>query len=59
MKSNMIRIGDGVKIIVVSIKGGQVRFGIRAPQDVTVLQEELNKRGFSKNLHGSAGKGLE
>ncbi|MGB5612218.1 MAG: carbon storage regulator CsrA [Sedimenticolaceae bacterium] len=40
-----IMIGDDVRVTVVSTKGGQVRFGIEAPRDVTVLREELKHRG--------------
>lgn len=36
-----ILIGDDVKVTVVGIKGGQVRVGIRAPDHVVILQEEL------------------
>ncbi|MGB5563855.1 MAG: carbon storage regulator CsrA [Sedimenticolaceae bacterium] len=39
-----IMIGDDVRVTVVSTKGGQVRFGIEAPRDVTVLREELRDR---------------
>lgn len=39
-----ILIGDGIKITVVSTKGGQVRFGIEAPPEVVILREELAER---------------
>jgi carbon storage regulator len=44
-----IFIGDGVKVTVVSTKGGQVRFGIDAPRDMTILREEVSKRKAQKN----------
>jgi carbon storage regulator len=44
-----ILIGDGVKVTVVSTKGGQVRFGIDAPRDVTILREEVGKRNARKD----------
>ncbi|NNJ78616.1 MAG: carbon storage regulator [Xanthomonadales bacterium] len=44
-----ILIGDGVKVTVVSTKGGQVRFAIDAPRDVTILREELGKRNARKD----------
>lgn len=44
-----ILIGDGVKVTVVSTKGGQVRFGIEAPRDMTILREELSKRNAQKD----------
>ena len=37
-------IGDAVKVTMVSTKGGQVRFGIEAPRDMTILREEVSKR---------------
>lgn len=40
-----ILIGDDIRVTVVGTKGGQVRFGIEAPRDVTVLREELKHRG--------------
>jgi carbon storage regulator len=44
-----ILIGDGVKVTVVSTKGGQVRFGIEAPRDMTILREEVSKRNAQKD----------
>lgn len=43
-----ILIGDNIKLTVVSVKGGQVRFGIEAPPDVTILREEVSKRDTEK-----------
>ena len=43
-----ILIGDDVKVTVVGIKGGQVRVGIRAPDHVVILREELTKMGFQQ-----------
>lgn len=39
-----ILIGENIKLTVVSTKGGQVRFGIEAPSDVTILREEVARR---------------
>jgi len=36
-----ILVGQDIEITVVSVKGGQVRIGIRAPQHVAVLRGEL------------------
>jgi len=38
-----ILIGDGIKVTVVSVKGGQVRFGIQAPPEVVILRDEVAK----------------
>lgn len=34
-------IGDDVCVTVLGVKGGQVRLGIKAPDDVRVLRDEL------------------
>lgn len=34
-------IGDDIKITVLGIQGGQIRFGIDAPKDVQVDREEV------------------
>ncbi len=37
-------IGNGVKVIVLSIKGSKVRIGISAAKDVHIRREELCQR---------------
>jgi|TARA_X000001036_G_C20491564_1_gene729997 carbon storage regulator len=37
-------IGDDIKITVLDIRGGQVRIGITAPQDVKIHREEVYER---------------
>tara|TARA_B100001175_G_scaffold202298_1_gene171774 strand:- start:279 stop:446 length:168 start_codon:yes stop_codon:yes gene_type:complete len=37
-------IGDDIKITVLDIRGGQVRIGITAPQDVKIHREEVYQR---------------
>jgi len=40
-------IGDDIKITVLDIRGGQVRIGITAPQNVSIHREEVyNKINF-------------
>ena len=34
-------IGDDVKVVVLSVKGNQVRLGIEAPKDVHIVRSEL------------------
>ncbi|HHT36126.1 MAG: carbon storage regulator CsrA [Candidatus Wallacebacter cryptica] len=36
-----IIIGDDIKIIVVDVRGDQVKLGIEAPKDVSVHREEI------------------
>jgi carbon storage regulator len=43
-----ILIGEDIKLTIVSAKGAQVRFGIEAPRDVTILREEVSKRDEKK-----------
>ena len=39
-----LRIADDIVVTIVETKGTQVRVGIEAPPDVTVLREELLER---------------
>ena len=36
-----IMIGDVIKVTILPSKGGQVRVGIDAPDDVVILREEI------------------
>ena len=42
-------IGDDIKITVLDIRGGQVRIGITAPQDIKIHREEVYKRLSSQD----------
>ena len=42
-------IGDDIKITVLDIRGGQVRIGITAPDDVKIHREEIYNRISSEN----------
>lgn len=37
-----IRIGDDIEVKITNVNGGQVKIGITAPDDVTILREELS-----------------
>jgi carbon storage regulator len=37
-----VMIGGGIMVTVVAARGGQVRLGVEAPQDVTILRDELS-----------------
>lgn len=36
-----VKVGDEVKITVLSVSGKQVRIGIEAPSDITIHREEI------------------
>jgi carbon storage regulator len=36
-----VLVGDEVKIMVLEIRGNQIRLGIEAPPDVVILREKL------------------
>ncbi len=36
-----VRIGDQIEVVVVAVKGDQVRVGVRAPREVPVVRAEL------------------
>lgn len=38
-----VRIGDDIALEIVRVTGKQVRIGIRAPSDVSILRRELLK----------------
>lgn len=48
-----IAIGDDVKIIVMQIKGKQVRLGIKASPSTTVHREEIYQRIQDENREAS------
>ncbi|MFT5575751.1 MAG: carbon storage regulator [Bermanella sp.] len=44
----VLTIGDDIRITIVAVNGKNVRVGIDAPRDVTVLRSELEKRANDK-----------
>ncbi|ENT8436027.1 TPA: carbon storage regulator CsrA [Pseudomonas aeruginosa] len=39
-----IRIGDDIEIVILRVKGNQVRVGVSAPPHITVHREEVYQR---------------
>ncbi len=44
-----ITIGDRIKIVVVDIKGKQVRLGVEAPQETAIFREEIYQKIQEEN----------
>ncbi len=40
-----IKIGDEIRVVVLSVKNGVVRIGIDAPKEQRILREELEEEG--------------
>ncbi|MDH5564426.1 MAG: carbon storage regulator CsrA [Nitrospirota bacterium] len=49
-KDEAIRLGEDIRIVLVQIKGGQVRLGIECPSTMRVLREELYEAVRQENL---------
>jgi carbon storage regulator len=50
-----ITIGKNVTVIVLGVKGAQVRIGINAPKDVEVHREEIYERIRHERSHDTTG----
>jgi carbon storage regulator len=50
-KDEAIRLGEDIRIVLVQIKGGQVRLGIECPSHMRVLREELYEAVRKENLN--------
>jgi carbon storage regulator len=44
-----IVIGDNVEVVVLEVRGEQVRLGIRAPKDVAVHRKEIYEQILEEN----------
>ncbi len=50
----VIKIGDKIKVVVVSVEGGSVKLGIEAPDEIPVHREEVYEKIASENRVASA-----
>ena len=48
-----IQIGDDISVLIMDIKGKQVRLGIDAPSHVTIHREEIFKKIQEENIKAS------
>ncbi|MBA4291861.1 carbon storage regulator [bacterium] len=48
-----IVIGDGVEVVVLEVRGEQVRIGIKAPRDVAVHRKEIYEQIQEENVTAS------
>ena len=51
-------IGDNIEIVIVDIKGDQVKLGVKAPKEVSVFRKEIyeeiqeeNRKAASTNIN--------
>ena len=45
-----VKIGDEIRIVVMAVKGRQVRLGVDAPHSVSIHREEIYNRIQKENL---------
>lgn len=48
-----IVIGDGIEVVVLEVRGEQVRLGIKAPKDVAVHRKEIYEQIQHENVESS------
>lgn len=48
-----IRIGDDIRVVILEIKGNQIRIGIEAPQNTQVHRDEVYEKIKMENIKAS------
>ena len=51
-------IGDDIEVVIVDVKGDQIKLGIRAPRNVTVHRAEVYKEIQEQNRRAAASSNL-
>jgi len=54
-----IKIGDNIEIIVIAIDKNQVKIGIEAPKEISILRSELLENVKKENLKAAKNIDLE
>jgi flagellar assembly factor FliW len=54
-----ILVGDNIRVVLLEVRGRQIRLGIEAPADVVVLREEITQRLSDENLRAASFNYLE
>ncbi len=54
-----IMIGDAIKIVVVDVRGDQVKLGIEAPQDVAIHRQEVYEDIQTENRRAAVTKPVD
>lgn len=49
-----LRIGEDIKVVILEVKGNQVRIGIDAPQEIQVHREEVYERIKAENIKAAS-----
>lgn len=45
-----VKIGDEIRVVVMDVRGKQVRLGVEAPSNVSIHREEIYRRILEENL---------
>lgn len=48
-----IMIGDDIEVVILEVRGEQVRVGIRAPRNITVHRQEVYEQIKAENIAAS------
>jgi len=54
-----IMIGEDIEVVIIDIKGDQVKFGIKAPRKVTVHRKEIFEDIKGQNIAASQSGGFD